>query len=114
MMREEVLKIMCLHLVVSWRNLEFLDDQGVSADSPPSSTWTGLDLSTDQLFLLSAGMRQIYLMAHPHFHSEQSIFSISTIFKACNVLNDVCDERGIDVSFQLYPDEHTGQQNQEC
>lgn len=52
---------------ISWANLDFLD-------GPDGDASEGLDLSRDQLLLLSPGVRHVYTQAMPIFMAEQSVF----------------------------------------
>ncbi|KAK2589713.1 hypothetical protein QQS21_012610 [Conoideocrella luteorostrata] len=59
---------------ISWCNLDFLAEQHISHHPGGSDTTTGLDLSQDQLFLLSPGVLQVYLQGLPVFIEHDSVF----------------------------------------
>jgi hypothetical protein len=58
---------------ISWCHLEFLSEQQRGQMSE-TNTPGGLDLSQDQLFLLSPGVLQVYLQGLPVFLEEDSVF----------------------------------------
>lgn len=58
---------------ISWCHLEFLTEQNIG-QSPESGNHSSLDLSQDQLFLLSPGVLQVYLQGLPVFLEEDSVF----------------------------------------
>lgn len=58
---------------ISWCHLEFLSEQQIEQSSETSNI-RGLDLSQDQLFLLSPGVLQVYLQGLPVFLEEDSVF----------------------------------------
>jgi hypothetical protein len=57
---------------ILWCNLDFLGGQRLGGSRAAGAP--GLDLSQDQLFLLSPGVLHVYLQALPIFLSENSVF----------------------------------------
>lgn len=57
---------------ISWCHLDFLSEQKTLSESNASNN--SLDLSQDQLFLLSPGVLQVYLQGLPVFMEEDSVF----------------------------------------
>ncbi|KAH8889591.1 hypothetical protein GQ53DRAFT_870058 [Thozetella sp. PMI_491] len=79
--------ILIQHL--TWTDLSFLEDQGPTLEHP-------LDLSQDQLFLLSPGIRQIFHTVWPLFHTRQSVFTNVVGYKPYLGLEEMLMERGVD------------------
>lgn len=71
-----------------WCDLSFMDGQDPSSESP-------LDLSSDRLYWLSTGQRQIFLMAWPLFQREESIFTKVGILQPCMAMSDEVEARGL-------------------
>ncbi|GKT47981.1 uncharacterized protein ColSpa_08162 [Colletotrichum spaethianum] len=72
---------------LTWSNLEFLKDEGVS-DSPV------LDLSCDQLFLLSSGVR--VFLSRSRAQGSDSIFAKMWQNSQCDALDLIVTEQGMD------------------
>ncbi|KAK3295919.1 uncharacterized protein B0H64DRAFT_442280 [Chaetomium fimeti] len=62
---------------------------------PPKAPEKPLDLSTDRLYFLSTGVRQIFFMAWPLFQSRQSAFTRAGLLQPCVALEDAVDARGL-------------------
>lgn len=58
---------------ISWCHLDFLSEPNTQ-QSPETNESSSLDLSQDQLFLLSPGVLQVYLQGLPVFMEEDSVF----------------------------------------
>ncbi|KAH6849745.1 hypothetical protein B0I37DRAFT_427491 [Chaetomium sp. MPI-CAGE-AT-0009] len=54
-----------------------------------------LDLSTDRLYFLSTGVRQIFFMAWPLFQTARSAFACAGLLQPCVALEDAVDARGL-------------------
>ncbi|OHW93358.1 C6 transcription factor [Colletotrichum incanum] len=72
---------------LTWSNLEFLKNENVP-DSPV------LDLSRDQLFLLSSGVR--VFLSRTRVHGSDSIFARSWQSSQCDALDLIVTEQGMD------------------
>jgi hypothetical protein len=76
---------------LSWCNLDFLEGQDLeSPDRKP------LDLSADQLFLLSPGVRHVFFTAWRVPNVQHTLFAQLATQKPCSALQDVLDSRGVD------------------
>ncbi|KAK3940166.1 putative C6 transcription factor PTB64984.1 putative C6 transcription factor [Diplogelasinospora grovesii] len=70
---------------LSWINIGFLDEQ------QPGKP---LDLSKDQLFLLSDGVQRIFMQALPFFWREQSVFIDAALYSPRRHLEEAMWKRG--------------------
>ncbi|KAK0646479.1 hypothetical protein B0T16DRAFT_413543 [Cercophora newfieldiana] len=70
-----------------WCDLSFMDGQDPSR--------APLDLSSDRLYWLSTGQRQIFFMAWPLFQREESIFTKVGILQPCMAMSDEVEARGL-------------------
>lgn len=75
---------------MAWMDLGFLDGQKIVADPEAG----GLDMSRDLLFLLSAGVRQVFFTAIPIFREYDSPFVIVSEYHPCGHLQAEADKRG--------------------
>lgn len=71
---------------LSWCNLSFLDDQ--------RSSPCGLDLSQDQLFVLSSGVQHIFFEALPFFLRSRSVFISVAVYRPIVRMEDVVRQNG--------------------
>jgi hypothetical protein len=91
---------------LSWCNLDFLE--GHDPDDIGSKP---LDLSRDQLFLLSPGVRHVFFTAWQVPGAQHTLFAKIAAEQPCGSLQDVLEKRGVDyekVAHQfmgLYEDE---------
>jgi hypothetical protein len=73
-----------------WCDLSFMEDQsGTQRQHQP------LNLSSDRLYLLSTGVRQIFFMAWPLFQTTQSLFMRVGVLGPCMALEDIVEARGL-------------------
>ncbi|KAK4252327.1 hypothetical protein C7999DRAFT_10053 [Corynascus novoguineensis] len=91
-----------------WCDLGFMDAQQQHQQQHHhrrlnESTAASLDLSSDRLYFLSTGVRQIFFMAWPLFQTERSAFSLSPrrhrpgssgLLQPCVALEESVDARG--------------------
>lgn len=75
---------------MAWTDLGFLDGQKIRADPEAG----GLDMSTDPLFLLSAGVRQVFFTAFPVFSEHNSPFIKVSQYHPCHHIQAEADRRG--------------------
>ena len=71
-------------------NLDFLDSQTPGPETP-------LDLSQDKIYLMAAGIRQVYFLAWPYLQAQDSPWARVAIFSPCGMLEAICENRGVDV-----------------
>jgi hypothetical protein len=71
---------------LSWCNLGFLEDQ--------HSSVSGLDLSQDQLFVLSSGVQHIFFEALPFFLRSRSVFMSVAVYRPIVSIEDVVRQHG--------------------
>lgn len=89
---------------LSWCNLSFLEDQ--------RSGLRGLDLSQDQLFLLSPGVQHIFFEALPLFLSARSVFVSVALYRPRVRMEDAVRQRGrnpdelVSLFMRLWDDPH--------
>ena len=76
---------------ISWYNLGFLDGQNIPEHGKPS-----LDLSQDQLLLLSPGVMQVFFQAFPVFIAQQSAFLTIAGQHPLNNIETCLAKRGLD------------------
>lgn len=74
---------------MAWSDIDFLDGQSILTDP----TAGGLDLSRDLMFLLSAGVRQVFFSAYPVFRDGFGIFSTIATYHPCDHLEREADRR---------------------
>ncbi|KAK0722845.1 hypothetical protein B0T26DRAFT_237047 [Lasiosphaeria miniovina] len=72
-----------------WCDLDFMEGQAERRQQQ------ALDLSADQLYWLSTGVRQIFFMAWPLFQSERSVFFHVPILQPCMAIEDAVEARGL-------------------
>jgi hypothetical protein len=75
---------------MAWNDLDFLEGQSILTNPAAG----GLDLSGDQLFLLSSGVRQLFFTAYPIFRDHGSIFTTIAHYHPCDHLEEEAERRG--------------------
>jgi hypothetical protein len=75
---------------MAWSDLDFLDGQSILTNPAAG----GLDLSRDLMFLLSAGVRQVFFSAFPIFRDGRGIFSSIATYHPCEHLEAEAERRG--------------------
>lgn len=85
---------------LAWSNIQFLDEQPQVSPSGAIDDYKSpggvLDISQDQLFLLSAGVQQVFKEALPHFWLDQSDFVGIALYSPRNSLEEVARRRDED------------------
>lgn len=75
---------------IAWNDLGFLEGQNILTNPAAG----GLDLSGDQLFLLSSGVRQLFFNSFPVFRDIGSVFTTIARYHPCDHLEEEAERRG--------------------